>query len=300
MSTGSINADMRSVFKIYAGFIGAFAAAILLTVVATKFFFVDYHTSVIGFLKSTWSSQFVIYLFVGFAAQMIDGALGMAYGVSSTTFLMSVGVPPAMASASVHVAEVFTTATSGISHWRFGNVNKELFNKLAIPGAVGAGIGAYVLSSFDGNVIKPFIAAYLIIMGFVIIAKAVKKMVQFKEPKRVGLLALFGGFADASGGGGWGPIVTSTLIGSGNNPKLTIGTVNAVEFFVALTASTVFTMSIGITMWPVIAGLIVGGMLAAPLGALITHKINLKWAMIMVGVLIIIISTRTVVLTLLK
>lgn len=300
MNTGSVSADMKSVFKIYAGFIGAFVAAILLTVVVTKFFFVDYHTSVIGFLKSTWSSEFVIYLLVGFAAQMIDGALGMAYGVSSTTFLMSFGIPPAVASASVHVAEVFTTATSGISHWRFGNVNKELFVKLAIPGAIGAGIGAYVLSSFDGNVVKPYIAAYLIIMGFVIIAKALKKMVQFKEPKNVGFLALFGGFADASGGGGWGPIVTSTLIGRGNNPKLTIGTVNAVEFFVALTASSVFSAAIGISLWPVITGLIVGGMLAAPLGAYVTHKINLKWAMILVGVLIIIISARTIVLTLLK
>lgn len=300
MNTGSVSADMRSVFKIYAGFIGAFVAAILLTVVVTKFFFADYHTSVIGFLKSTWSSEFAIYLFVGFVAQMIDGALGMAYGVSSTTFLMSFGISPAVASASVHVAEVFTTASSGISHWRFGNVNKELFKKLAIPGAVGAGVGAYVLSSFDGDAIKPFIAAYLIIMGFVIIAKAVKKMVQFTEPKKVGLLALFGGFADATGGGGWGPIVTSTLIGRGNNPKLTIGTVNAVEFFVALTASGIFTLFIGITTWPVILGLIVGGILAAPLGAFIVHKINLKWAMILVGVLIIVISTRTIVLTLLK
>lgn len=292
--------DLKPLFKLYAGFLFVFATAILAAVVVTKFFFADYHHNVVAFLQNTWNSQFLIYVLVGFIAQMIDGALGMAYGVSSTTFLMSFGISPAVASASVHVAEVFTTATSGISHWRFGNVNKELFKKLAIPGAIGAGIGAYVLTSFDGNAIKPYIAGYLIIMGIIIIAKATRKMVQFTEPKRVSLLALFGGFADASGGGGWGPIVTSTLIGRGNNPKLTIGTVNAVEFFVALTASGIFTIFIGISTWDVILGLIVGGMLAAPLGAYITHKINLKWAMVLVGTLIIILSTRTIILSVLK
>jgi len=291
---------MKSVLKLYTGFFLAFAAAIAVTVIVTKFFFADYHTSVLAFFKSIWNSQFLIYVLVGFIAQMIDGALGMAYGVSSTTFLMSFGISPAVASASVHVAEVFTTATSGISHWRFGNVNTDLFKKLAIPGAIGAGLGAYVLTSIDGNAIKPYIAAYLIVMGIIIIVKAMKKMVQFTEPKRVSLLALFGGFADASGGGGWGPIVTSTLIGRGNNPKLTIGTVNAVEFFVALTASGIFTIFIGITTWNVILGLIIGGMIAAPLGAYLTHKINLKWAMILVGTLIILLSTRTIILSVLK
>lgn len=296
----AVSADIKSVFKLYLGFFLSVAAAVLTTVVVTKFFFADYHSSVLAFFSSLWASQFLIYVLVGFIAQMIDGALGMAYGVSSTTFLMSFGISPAVASASVHVAEVFTTATSGISHWRFGNVNKELFKKLAIPGAVGAGIGAYVLTSFDGNAIKPYIAGYLIIMGIIIIAKATKKMVQFTEPRRVSLLALFGGFADASGGGGWGPIVTSTLIGRGNNPKLTIGTVNAVEFFVALTASGIFTIFIGVTTWDVILGLIAGGMLAAPLGAYVTHKINLKWAMIAVGAFIILLSTRTIALSVMK
>jgi len=292
----SITSKPRPLFRLYLSFAIAFTIAIISTILVTKIFFANYHQSVLDFFKSTWTSQFLIYVLVGFFAQMIDGALGMAYGVSSTTFLMSFGISPAVASASVHVAEVFTTATSGISHWRFGNVNKELFKKLAIPGALGAGVGAYVLTSIDGKVIKPYIAAYLIVMGVVIIAKAVKKMVQFTEPKRVSLLALFGGFADASGGGGWGPIVTSTLIGRGNNPKLTIGTVNAVEFFVASASSGIFALFIGVTTWNVILGLIIGGMLAAPLGAFITHKINIKWAMILVGTLIIILSLRTIVL----
>ena len=288
---------MRSLFRLYLGFFLASGAAVAFTFFFTKWFFAGYHESVVGFFQGILNSRFLIYVLVGFFAQMIDGSLGMAYGVSSTTFLMSFGISPAVASTSVHVAEVFTTATSGISHWRFGNVNKSLFKKLAIPGAIGAGIGAYALTAVDGKVIKPYIAAYLIVMGVVIIAKALKKMAQFTEPKRVSLLALVGGFADASGGGGWGPIVTTTLIGRGNNPKLTIGTVNAVEFFVALTASGVFTVFIGVTTWDVILGLIVGGMIAAPLGAYITHRINLKWAMMLVGTLIIILSARTIILS---
>lgn len=293
----TVATELKPVFKLYAGFLLVCTAGVSVTVVITKLFFTEYHHTVVDFLQNTRDSQFLIYVLAGFVAQMIDGALGMAYGVSSTTFLMSFGVSPAVASASVHVAEVFTTATSGISHWRFGNVNRALFKKLAIPGALGAGIGAYALTSFDGNLIKPYIAGYLIIMGVIIIAKATKKMVQFTEPKRVTLLALFGGFADASGGGGWGPIVTSTLIGRGNNPKLTIGTVNAVEFFIALTASGIFTLFIGINTWDVIFGLIVGGMIAAPLGAYVTHKINLNRAMILVGLFIILLSARTIILS---
>jgi len=243
------------------------------------------------------TGDFLIYLLVGFTAQMIDGALGMAYGVSSTSFLLSVGLSPATASASVHLAEVFTTGISGLSHWRFGNVNKKLFLKLALPGVLGAVLGAYAISSFDGDAIKPFIAIYLLVMGVVIIAKATRKMLQFKEVKRVRLLALFGGFADASGGGGWGPVVTTTLLGSGLKPKLTIGTVNAVEFLVALAASSVFTMFIQMNNWPVIVGLIVGGALAAPLGAYVCHIINARIAMWFVGLLIIFLSLRTLAIT---
>lgn len=247
------------------------------------------------FLMQSAKADFIIYLLVGFIAQLIDGSLGMAYGVSSTSFLISAGVTPASASASVHIAEVFTTGISGFSHWKFGNVSKALFKKLAIPGAIGAALGAYFLTSFDGNTIKPFVSAYLLIMGVIIIIKAFRKIVVFKDYKKVGWLAITGGFVDASGGGGWGPVVTTTLIGSGNNPRLTIGTVNAVEFVVALTASGIFTLTIGLSNWPVIAGLIAGGAIAAPLGAFICNKINMKAAMISVGLLIIFISTRTII-----
>ncbi len=244
------------------------------------------------------TNEFYIYLLVGFAAQMIDGALGMAYGVSSTSFLLSAGLSPATASASVHFAEVFTTGISGFSHWRFGNVNKKLFLKLVLPGVLGAVLGAYAISSFDGEVIKPYVSIYLLLMGVIIIAKATRKMLVFKEVKNVRWLALVGGFVDASGGGGWGPVVTTTLLGSGLKPKLTIGTVNAVEFLVALAASSVFTLFIQMDNWQVIVGLILGGAIAAPLGAYVCHKINARAAMIFVGLLIIFLSVRTLLIAL--
>lgn len=225
---------------------------------------------------------------------MIDGALGMAYGVSSTTFLMATGVSPVAASASVHLAEVFTTAASGLSHWRLKNIDKSLFKKLAIPGAIGAALGAWFLVTIDGNIIKPFISGYLLLMGLYIIFKTFRKNITFTQTKRAGWVALFGGFVDASGGGGWGPVVTTNLVAFGNNPRFTIGSVTAAEFIVAVAATGVFTVFIGITNILVVVGLICGGLIAAPLGAMITRRINLKIAMILVGILIIIISSYTI------
>lgn len=250
------------------------------------------------FIKDLFTAKFLFYLAAGFAAQLIDGALGMAYGVTSTSLLLNAGIAPAVASASVHVAEVFTTGASGISHWRFGNIRKDLFWKLALPGAVGAALGAFVLTSFDGAVIKPYVAAYLLIMGVVILLKTIGKSIMGRELKRVRWLALLGGFVDASGGGGWGPVVTTTLIGTGHQPRVTIGTINAVEFFVSLTASGVFSLFVGLTGWPVVLGLILGGVLAAPLGAYVCHKINPRTCMILVGLLIIFLSVRTLILSL--
>ncbi|MFB0518000.1 MAG: sulfite exporter TauE/SafE family protein, partial [Acidobacteriota bacterium] len=154
----------------------------------------------------------VVFIIVGFIAQIIDGALGMAYGVSSNSFLLSIGIPPAAASASVHTAEVFTTFVSGVSHWKFGNVDKKLFKKLLIPGIIGGVLGAYVLTSIPGKTIKPFIGAYLLIMGLMILLKAFKKIKEKRVETKIIPLATAGGFFDAIGGGGWGPIVTSTLM----------------------------------------------------------------------------------------
>jgi len=175
---------------------------------------------------------FFAFVIVGFAAQLIDGAIGMAYGVSSNAFLLSLGIPPAVSSASVHIAEVFTTGVSGLSHLKFGNVSRKLVARLIIPGIVGGVVGAFILTQIPGDVIKPFISIYLAIMGCYIIWKIFRKKKGFTEvEKGVGILAVVGGFFDAIGGGGWGPIVTSTLVARGNHPRYTIGSVNASEFF---------------------------------------------------------------------
>lgn len=239
-----------------------------------------------------WTTIFT-FIAVGFAAQMIDGSLGMAYGISCSSFLMATGVTPVLASASVHVAEVFTTASSGFFHWKLGNFDKKLFRKIAIPGVLGAAAGAFLLSNFDGKIIQPYISAYLIIMGFVLIQKSFRP-VRIWKFKRPAILASFGGFMDASGGGGWGPIVSTTLMAGGNHPTKTIGTVNATEFFVAFAAGSVFSVFVGIESIEIVIGLVVGGMLAAPLGALFANKINKRYAMVIVGILIIFLSTRTI------
>ena len=239
----------------------------------------------------------LLYTIVGFLAQIIDGALGMAYGVSSNSFLLSVGVSPAIASASVHVAETFTTAVSGVSHWRLGNVDKELFKKLIIPGVLGAVVGAYILSNIDGNIIKPYIAAYLLIMGIVILVKALRSNHdEQKVTSHISILGVIGGFFDAIGGGGWGPIVTTTLVARGNNPRFTIGSVNSSEFFITFSQSVVFVavlFSDLVANWTVILGLLVGGIIAAPFAAVVTKRLPVRLLMGMVGLLIIGLQIRT-------
>ncbi len=229
---------------------------------------------------------------------MIDGALGMAYGVSSTTVLLSMGVPPATASASVHTAEVFTTGVSGLSHLKLGNVNKKLFWKLLVPGAIGGALGAYILTSIPERMIKPFVAFYLLVMGIVILRKAFRKIRESNVTTRLFSLGLVGGFFDAIGGGGWGPIVTSTLVAKGHNPRFTIGSVNLAEFFVTVTEVAAFLTTIGLIQWEVIVGLIVGGVMAAPLAAYACKKLPSRTLMIIVGTLIIALSIRTMYLAL--
>lgn len=224
---------------------------------------------------------------VGLAAQIVDGALGMAYGVTSTTFLLSTGVPPAAASASVHIAEIFTTGFSGLSHWKLGNVNKALFKRLVIPGVIGAVVGAYIVTSIDGNTLKPWISGYLLLIGLYILSKVWGQLrVNTDPPKYVAPLALTGGFVDAVGGGGWGPVVTTSLLGSGQDPRTTIGSVNAAEFFLAIAGGISFAILGGFTHWTVIAGLVFGGLFAAPFAALLTKHAPAKLLLVIVGVLI--------------
>ena len=249
------------------------------------------------------TATILLYVLVGFVAQMIDGALGMAYGVSSNSFLLSLGIPPAAASASVHMAEVVTTGISGYSHWKLGNVDWKLVKRLLIPGVLGGVAGAYILTSIDGNVIKPYIAAYLLFMGGLIIYKALtaqprKKPDEYHGPK-VSLLGVIGGFCDAIGGGGWGPVVTSTLVARGKFPRTTIGSVNFSEFFVTFAQSVIFVFTLNFAeYWQIILGLLIGGGIAAPLAARMTTRLPIKTLMIMVGSLIIILSIRTLYLSL--
>lgn len=245
-------------------------------------------------LAQSVDEEILWFMAAGFFAQMIDGALGMAYGVSATTFLLSVGISPAAASASVHASEIFTSGVSGLSHLKFGNVNKKLFRHLLLPGVLGSIMGAYLLSSFEkyNPIIKPLIALYTLYLGIRIILKIVGPIVRKKPIKRLGILAWFGGFFDAIGGGGWGPIVSSTLIANGRNPIYTIGSVNLTEFFVSLASSLTFIAFIGLTHWQVIVGLILGGVIAAPLAALILRKVPVKPLFIFVGIIVIVISLR--------
>ncbi len=246
-----------------------------------------------GFVAG-FDSEFVIFFAIGIFAQLVDGTLGMGYGATSTSFLLAYGVPPLISSTGVHVAEMFTTGVSAISHHKFGNINKKLVRHLLIPGVLGSITGAYLLADVvDGDVIKPFIAVYMIVLACIIIRKAMQKNIIKKKTKRLGILATFGGFMDAVGGGGWGPIVTSTLLGRGRNPRYTIGSVNAAEFAVAFASGVTFMLFGGIEGWQVIIGLILGGVIAAPIAALLVNRIKRQPMMILVGILIIILSVRT-------
>ncbi len=241
----------------------------------------------------------LLFIAVGFIAQMIDGALGMAYGVSSTTFLLSMGVPAAMASASVHMAEAFTTFVSGIFHFKLGNFDKKLFKTLVIPGILGGIIGAYILTSVPSDTIKPIISIYLLIMGIRILFKAIKKIQEEKLMKKNGLMVLgfIGGFFDAIGGGGWGPIVTTTLVAKGYAPRFSIGSVNIAEFFVTIAQVITFMTFIQFIDWQVIVGLIIGGIIAAPFAAQLCKNVSARTLMIIVGCLIIGLSIRTIYLS---
>ena len=246
-----------------------------------------------GFITG-FNQEFLIFFCIGVFAQLVDGTLGMGYGATSSSFLLAYGIPPAISSAGVHVAEMFTTGASAISHHRFGNINKKLVRHLLIPGILGSIVGAYLLSDvIDGDAIKPFIAVYMIALGVIIIRKASQKNIIKKKTKRLNILAYFGGFMDSVGGGGWGPIVTSTLLGRGRNPRYTVGSVNTAEFAVAFASGTTFMLFGGIKGWQVIIGLILGGVIAAPIAAILVNKIRRKPMMILVGVLIIVLSLKT-------
>jgi uncharacterized protein len=246
--------------------------------------------------------EFFYFLMAGFVAQMIDGALGMAYGVTATTFLMSVGISPLHATASVHSSEIFTSGVSGYMHLKFGNINSKLFKAVLIPGVIGAALGAWLiseLSSFEqyAKLLQPVISVYTGFLGFLIIKKALTKRTQKKPVRKIGLLAWSGGFLDAIGGGGWGPIVNSTLIAAGRHPRYTIGSVNLAEFFISFASSVVFALYVGLGNYGlVILGLILGGSIAAPIAARLAQRLPVKTMMTLVGIVVILVSLRKILL----
>jgi uncharacterized membrane protein YfcA len=233
-------------------------------------------------------SALLPFIAVGFAAQLVDGALGMAFGVISNTLLVAVmGVPPALASQRVHIVECFTTATSGISHLLHGNVDKRLFFRLLVPGMVGGVLGAYVLSSLDAGVVKPFVLLYLSGIGLYLLVRGLFWPPKLKEARLIEPLGLFGGFLDAAGGGGWGPVVTSNLLIQGADPRKVVGTVNAVEFFLTITVSAAFIWHLGFAdLAGATLGLLIGGLFAAPLGAWAAKHFNPKTMLVLVGIVL--------------
>jgi uncharacterized membrane protein YfcA len=244
----------------------------------------------------------------GFAAQFIDGTLGLGYGVSSTSLLVATGLAPAIASASVHTAEIVTTLVSGIVHHQLGNVKRELVLPLAIPGVIGGMLGAYFLSSIPGKTIKPWMAGLLLVMGCLIVYRFLRRTKRGVAGKRLStpkmaLLGLVAAFLDAVGGGGWGPLATPSLILAENGqPHEVVGSVNLVEFFVTLAETITFALTIGLEAfrWDIVAALLVGGVIAAPIAAWVCKKLPHRTMGILIGVLLILLNVRTLVLTFVK
>lgn len=228
------------------------------------------------------------FIAVGFAAQLVDGALGMAFGVISNTLLVGVlGLPPAQASQRVHVVECFTTATSGISHLLHGNIDPQLFFRLLIPGVIGGVAGAYVLTSLHAEEVRPFVLIYLAGVGLYLLWRGLFYPPKVREARYVAPLGLVGGFLDAAGGGGWGPVVTSNLLIQGADPRKVVGTVNSVEFFLTVTISAAFIYHLGLAdVAGATLGLLIGGVVAAPLGAWAAKHFPPRTMLILVGVIL--------------
>lgn len=245
--------------------------------------------------------------FIGFFAQLIDGALGMAYGVSSSTLLLTFGIAPAVASASVHVSEVVTTAASGVSHIKFGNVDKKMVYQLIIPGSVGAFLGACFLSNLPGELVKPYISMFLLLLGVYVIFRFLFKYEQQEEQEVKPLtlkqsvpLGFIAGFADATGGGGWGPIATPVLLSKkGMTARKVVGTVDTSEFAIALSASIGFILALGWEQvnWLWVAALMLGGVVAAPIAAWLVRLLPPHLMGVLVGGFIIVVNARTLLLT---
>jgi uncharacterized protein len=245
--------------------------------------------------------NFYLYLLGGFCAQLIDGALGMAYGVSVTTFLLSLGIPsitPAVASASMHASEIVTTGSSSLIYMRFKNINFKLFRILVWPGVIGTIFGVLAISFVSKeyfNIIKPIVSLYTLSLGVIIVYRVFRKPKKRKKIKNISPIALLGGFLDSVGGGGWGPIVTSSLLAGGRHLRYAVGSAHMAKFFVAVVSTISFFFLIGLSHWQIIFGLVIGGVIAAPISIYFSNKIPIKKGLLLVGCLIIAISLRTLI-----
>lgn len=249
-------------------------------------------------LSDYLNKDLLLYILCGFAAQLVDGALGLGYGLTCTTAMLAMGAPPVMVSSSIHTAEVFTTGVSGYAHYRFGNVNKRLVKALVWPGIAGAVAGALLLlfiGSRYATLTSLILGVYCFFLGAKILLKAIAKPVEKKRVRRLHALAAAGGFFDSFGGGGWGPLVASTLISKGRSPRFVVGSVSLAEFFITLTAAITFFSFLGLSYLNVVAGLIIGGTAAAPLAAKLAGKMPRRIGLILVGALVMIWSIYLIV-----
>lgn len=238
-------------------------------------------------------------MLLGFVAQSIGSCLGMAYSVTCSSVLLAMGIPPAMVSATVHSSEVANRLFSGLSHFRFGNVDRAIFMRLAIFGALGAFIGAFVVVYLPVKLMRPIIAGLLLIMGLRILFTGCRQPEIHKRETKLGPLGFIGGLVDVIGGGGWGPVVTSTLVLRGNQTHMVVGSINFAKFFVAVVESVTLILLLKVPQWNIIVGLIAGGALAAPLSAWSCRKVPPRALTILVGLLVCGLSIRTLVRALL-
>ena len=237
----------------------------------------------------------------GFCAQLVDGSLGMGYGLTSSTLLIALGLAPAVASASVHLAEIGTSAVSAYSHAKLGNVDKSVLKRIAVPGAIGAFAGATVLSALSTQAARPWASTLLLILGVYVLVRYLRqRTIRLKKglpsTKLLAPLGLVGGFVDATGGGGWGPVTTPALLANGRMaPNRVIGTMNAAEFLVAVAASIGFIVGLGLSAidWTILLPLMIGGMIAAPIGAWIAHRLPMRIMGVVVGGMIIFTNSLT-------
>jgi uncharacterized protein len=238
------------------------------------------------------TTEFFLLIGVGFLAQIIDGALGMAFGVIATSAMLTIGLPPAQASALVHTAEIFTTGASAASHLYHRNIDWRLVRRLGIAGVLGAVLGAWILANVDATAVRPFVFGYLLLMGIYIVLRSLRIAPRRDAPAPwTGPVGFIAGFLDASGGGGWGPVTTSTLVGSGHAPRQTVGSVNATEFFITTAAATTFLVELGASPLQNLVPLVIGGLIAAPLGGWAVKHMPARTLMIAVGLLLMALSS---------